>query len=345
MAHATIRDVAREADVSVASVSRALNGHARVRPEMRARVQEAASRLGYVPHAGARHLSMARSHTLGVVVPDLHGEFFSELLRGMDREAAALGFNLLLTVLHDDAASEGGSRGLDTLNTMRGRVDGMVLMAPHIAPARLEPHLPRGLPLLFLGCGAPRPADAALRIDNAVGAAAMIDHLVAGGSRRIAHVTGPAGNVDAGERRDGALAAATRAGVPLDIVEGDFSEASGAAAADRIMRDGAPVDAIFAANDMMAIGVLMALKRHGIAVPGQVAVAGFDDVPLARLITPALTTVSIEIAALGARAVQRLVARIDDDTEPATEAFMPRLVVRETTKATPRTGHNRGMET
>ena len=344
MPHATIRDVAREAAVSVASVSRALNGHERVRPEMRARVQEVASRLGYVPHAGARHLSMARSHTLGVVVPDLHGEFFSELLRGMDREAAALGFNLLLTVLHDDADGKRGARGVETLNTMRGRVDGLVLMAPHVDPARLGEHLPAGLPILFLSCTGSRTGDAALRIDNIAGAAAMIDHLVAGGARRIVHVSGPAGNTDAQERRTGAEDAAARAGVPLEVIEGDFTEASGSAAAGRIVRDGMRADAIFAANDMMAIGAMMTLKQHGISVPGQVVVGGFDDVPLARLVTPSLTTVSIDIAALGARAVQRIVGRIDNDNDDD-EAVVPRLVVRETTTTTPRTGLNRGTGT
>src|SRR6059058_2687977 len=136
MAEATIRDVARRAQVSVASVSRALNGLENVSDQTRARVAEAVRELGYVPHAGARSLSLARTGAIGVVLPDLHGEFFSELLRGMDREASARGLGLLLTMLHD-------GRGLDTLANLRGQVDGLVVMAPHLRAAVLAQHMPR----------------------------------------------------------------------------------------------------------------------------------------------------------------------------------------------------------
>ncbi|MBB3691617.1 LacI family DNA-binding transcriptional regulator [Sphingomonas sp. BK580] len=335
MPNATIRDVAREAQVSVASVSRALNGHERVRPELRARVQAVAARLGYVPHAGARSLSLARTSAIGVVLPDLHGEFFSELLRGMDREAAAQQLALLLTVLQD-------GRGLHTLARLRGQVDGLVVMAPQLGAAELRAQLPAGLPAVFLNC-VPGLAGTALRVDNAAGAAAMVDHLVAAGARAIAHVAGPPGNVDAEERRAGAVAAAERAGVALTVIEGDFNEASGAAAAAQVAHGAVRADALFAANDAMAIGALVALKRHGVAVPRQVRVAGFDDIPLARLVTPALTTMRVDIAALGARAVQLLARRIAAPAEGLVEvgpadaaAIVPRLVVRDTTTETDR---------
>ncbi|WP_022688167.1 LacI family DNA-binding transcriptional regulator [Sphingomonas phyllosphaerae] len=336
--HATIHDVARDAGVSVASVSRVLNRHDNVRPEMRARVEEAAARLGYVPHAGARSLSLARTGAIGVVLPDLHGEFFSELLRGMDREASARGLGLLLTMLHD-------GRGLDTLANLRGQVDGLVVMAPHLRADVLAQHMPRGLAALFLNC-APDDAAATLRIDNRTGAAAMVAHLVERGARRIVHVSGPAGNVDADERRAGAEQAAAAAGVALHVEGGDFRERSGAIVAECVAAGTLEADAIFAANDMMAIGALMALRRAGVDVPGQVLVAGFDDIPLARLVSPALTTMRIDIAALGARAVARLAARIagtraafvqegsgeqDSDDGTGTEEVVPHLVARATT--------------
>ena len=336
--HATIHDVAREAAVSVASVSRALNGHGNVRPAMRARVEEVAARLGYVPHAGARGLSLARTGAIGVVLPDLHGEFFSELLRGMDREAGAQGLGLLLTVLHD-------GRGLDTLAGLRGQVDGLVVMAPQLGAAELRAHLPRGVPVAFLNCvpgiEAATGADSALRIDNRAGADAAVAHLVAGGARAIVHIAGPAGNVDADERRAGAGDAARAAGVALRVVAGDFSEDSGARAAERIVDEWPETDAIFAANDMMAIGALVALKRRGVAVPRRMMLAGFDDIPLARLVSPALTTMRVDIAALGARAVRRLATRIvarreGFEEEPAGRAIIPHLVVRDTTTETDR---------
>ena len=334
--HATIHDVARVAGVSVASVSRVFNGRDHVRAEMRARVEQAAAQLGYVPHAGARSLSMARTGAMGVVLPDLHGEFFSELLRGMDREASRRGLGLLLTVLHD-------GRGLDTLAALRGQVDGLMVMAPELDPAILARHMPRGLASVFLAC-IPQDGSPSLRIDNRAGAAAAVAHLAAGGAKRIVHISGPAGNLDALERRAGAEAAAAAAGVALTVIEGDCHEGSGAAVGESVAAGTLEADAIFAANDMMAIGALMALKRHGVAVPGQVAIVGFDDIPLSRLVSPALTSVAIDIAAMGARAVAQLAARItaaregflESTSTGADETIVPHLMVRETTRETDR---------
>lgn len=340
MANATIRDVARAADVSVASVSRVLNGHDNVRPELRARVEAAASRLGYVPHAGARSLSLARSNAIGIVLPDLHGEFFSELLRGMDREASARGLQLLLSNMHADPA-----RGVEALHTMRGRVDGLVVMAPHIDPDRLFAHLPIGVPAVLVNCAPhhqPRPE---LRIDNAAGARAMVDHLVATGRRRILHLAGPIGNIDAEERVAGYRAGMAAAGLAPMVEHGTFLEESGVAVAERLVREGGDVDAVFAANDMMAIGLIMALRRAGVAVPGRIAIAGFDDVPLARLISPSLTTLRIDIAGLGERAVARLLDQIGGADDRNIELRAPTLVVRETTslKQDPENRDKRGI--
>ncbi len=325
MANATIRDVARAADVSVASVSRVLNRHDNVRPALRERVEAAARRLGYVPHAGARSLSLSRSNAIGVVLPDLHGEFFSELLRGMDREASARGLQLLLSNMHDDPA-----RGVEALHTMRGRVDGLVVMAPHIDPDLLFGNMPPGIPTILVNCAPhhqPRPE---LRIDNGAGARTMVEHLVATGRRRILHLAGPVGNVDADERVAGYLSAMAVAGLEPMVERGTFLEESGVAIAERLLAEGRDIDAVFAANDMMAIGVLMALRRAGVPVPERIAVAGFDDVPLARLISPSLTTLRIDIARLGERAVARLIDLIGGSDDRSIEHRAPVLVVRET---------------
>jgi len=326
MANATIRDVARAADVSVASVSRVLNRHDNVRPALRERVEAAARALGYVPHAGARSLSLARSNAIGVVLPDLHGEFFSELLRGMDREASERGLQLLLSNMHADPA-----RGVEALHTMRGRVDGLVVMAPHIDPDQLFAHLPPGVPAVLLNCAPHRQPRPELRIDNAAGARTMVEHLVATGRRRIFHLAGPAGNIDAEERLGGYRAAMAAAGLDPVVERGTFLEESGVSVAERLVREGENVDAVFAANDMMAIGALMAFRRAGIAVPDRIAVAGFDDIPLARLISPSLTTLRIDIASLGERAVARLIEQIDGGDDHSVELRAPMLVVRDTT--------------
>jgi DNA-binding LacI/PurR family transcriptional regulator len=330
MAHATIRDVAREAAVSVASVSRALNGHSNIRPQLRARIESVATRLGYVPHAGARNLSLARSGAIGVVLPDLHGEFFSELLRGMDREASARGLHLMLMVMHGEA-----QRGIRALTTMRGRVDGLLVMAPQVSSDELLAHMPAGMPTVLVNCAPHRAPRAELRIDNAAGAAALVDHLAAQGRRRLVHIAGPASNCDAQERRRSVQAACARAGLALRVLPGDFNEASGAAAVATLLADQADMDAILAANDMMAIGAMMALKRAGIVVPEQVAVAGFDDIPLARLISPSLTTASIDIAQFGADAVARLTAVIAGDDAAGVEQRLPIVIARESTAQRP----------
>ncbi|WP_151955876.1 LacI family DNA-binding transcriptional regulator [Sphingomonas sp. EC-HK361] len=327
MAAANIRDVAHRAGVSVASVSRALNGHSNVHPDTRAKVNAAAKALGYVPHAGARSLSMARTHAIGVVLPDLHGEFFSEIVRGMDREASGRGYQLLLSNMHADI-----DMASHATRAMRGRVDGLVVMAPQVDAAGLEILLPPGLPavLVHSADGSGRPL---LRIDSQHGAETMTRHLLAIGKRRIVHITGPAGNIDSAERQAGFLAAmAERGDAEPIVVAGDFSDDGGAAAVRDLLAVGTRFDAVFAANDMMALGALTVLRDAGIDVPGDVAVAGFDDVPLARYL--ALTTMRVHMAEIGAQAVARLVAQLEGKgADASTELLVPDLVVRQTTQS------------
>jgi LacI family transcriptional regulator len=311
MAEATIRDVARRAQVSVASVSRVLNGFERVSEGTRTRVAEAVTALSYVPHAAARSLSMSRTHAIGVVLPDLHGEFFSEIVRGMDRVAGERGYLLLLSSLH--ASSK---LAASALRAMRGRVDGALVMAPHLSEEELASTLPPGVRVLLLNTRSSAGGHSGITLDNAAGAAAIAEHLIAAGRKRIVHIAGPAGNADAEERAAAFEAIVSRhPGVMLETVQGDFSEESGEAAAAALLAAGRSFDAIFAANDNMAIGALVALRRAEISVPEQVAVAGFDDIPLARHLD--LTTVQVRIADLGARA---LAALLDDIEGPGTTA-------------------------
>ena len=326
MSNATIRDVAREAAVSVASVSRVMNGHDNVRPALKRRVVTAATALGYVPHAGARNLSMARANAIGVVLPDIHGEFFSEFLRGMDREASARGLQLLLSNIHADS-----DHAVATLRTMRGRVDGLVVMAPHIAPDVLFEQLPPGLPAVLVNCGDHHRQRAELKIDNVAAAETMVDHLVATGCRRIAHLSGPDGNVEARGRAAGYRVAMARHGLIPRVIPGDFTEESGTAAAATILRDPGATDALFAANDMMAIGAMMALRAGGLSIPGQIAIAGFDDIPLARLVLPGLTTMRVDIAGLGMRSVARLAELMGGGVSEDAAAGAPDLIRRGST--------------
>lgn len=325
MGETNIRDVALRAGVSVASVSRALNGSANVRPATRQRILDAAAALGYVPHAGARSLSLSRAHLIGVVLPDLHGEFFSECVRGMDREASRRGYQLLLSNMHDD-----GEQAAEALRAMRGRVDGLLVMAPHIDHQTLAQMLSRSLPSVLINCHEAVSPWPALSIDNRAGAHAMVEHLVQNGYRNIVHVSGPNGNVDARERADGFCEAMRSHELAPRVIEGDFSEAAGAVAVRALLSRKEPFDAIFAANDMMAIGCLEALKTAGKRVPGEIAVGGFDDVPLARYLS--LTTLRVHIADIGARAVHQLVEILEGKPSAGErETHVPELIVRTTT--------------
>ena len=324
MADATIRDVARRAQVSVASVSRALNNFANVSEQTRARVADAVRELGYVPHAGARSLSLARTNAIGVVLPDLHGEFFSEIVRGMDKEANSRGYLLLLSNMH-----AGTPQAANALKALRGRVDGMIVMAPHLSQGDLVAALPRGTPAILVNT----PADDhnGIRLDNAAGARAVAEHFLERGRTRIVHIAGAEGNMDARERLDAFRDALDEAGVQLEIVQGDFTEESGEEAIRTLLESDVSFDAVFAANDMMASGALQALREAEVAVPGDVAVAGFDDIPLAKHI--GLTTVRVRISELGERAVERLLAVLEGDAERAfQELHSPELIIRTTTQ-------------
>ena len=327
----SIRQVARHAGVSVATISRVLNGKGPVRDETRALVLAAVAELGYVPHNAARALSTRRTLCLGIVLPDLHGEFFSEIVRGMDREASRLGYLLLLSNFHPD--TDQAALGL---RAMRGRVDGLLVMAPHVTPEALEKALPSGLPALLINCPGEALDRPSLRLDNVDGAEAVVRHLAGQGRKRIAHIAGPEGNLDAQERRQGYLKAMAEHAPNVEprIIEGNFTEEAGEAAAAILAGERGEHDAVFAGNDMMAIGCLQGLKAAGIAVPGEIAVAGFDDVPLARYL--GLTTVRVRIAELGARAIDRLVGRLNGGEERiANELHTPELVVRATSAGAP----------
>lgn len=321
---ATIRDVARLADVSVASASRAINGLDSVADATRERVLRAARQLRFVPHSGARSLSTQRTGTVGLVLPDLYGEFFSELIRGVDSAARERGLHLLVSNSHGDA-----DEAILAMRSMRGRVDGLLVMSPHVDSAALADNIDEGLPIVLVNTDAAGGRFPAFRVDNYGGAYAVTRHLIESGRRVVAHVAGPPANYEARERRRGYEAALRDAQAPL-VLEGDFTEESGRAAASSLVTGSIKPDAIFAANDMMAVGCLLALREAGLVVPRDVALAGFDDIPLARLVDPPLTTARIRISDLGRSALVRLARWIEgEETGVSLETARPELIVRQ----------------
>jgi LacI family transcriptional regulator len=325
----TIKEVARRAGVSVATVSRVLNRRDPVREETRAEVLAAVAALRYVPSGVARSLSMRQTDAIGVVLPDLHGEFFSEVIRGLDRVARGSGYHLLLSGSHSDPAEVEA-----VLRAIHGRVDGLIAMLPDLDVAALADRLPPEIPVLLLN-GAEGAPWGGISIDNEGGALAVTRHLIGLGHRRIAFVGGPEKNSDARERLRGYQAGLAEAGLEEWLEAGDFSEDAGYAAGRRLLAaartsTGGPT-AVFAANDATAIGILCALREGGLAVPGDIALAGFDDIPVARYVLPALTTVHVAIDELGRRAMERLLAALSGDTASLDlrERFPATLVIRE----------------
>lgn len=339
--NATIKDVAREAKVSVASVSRVLNGLGGVTPETQKIVREVAARLNYIPDNAARSLITGRTHTIGAVLPDLYGEFFSELIRGIDLAARAHGLHLLVSSSHDGVADAAAA-----VRAMRGRVDGMLILSEYVDAAFLQANLPEKLPAVLLDTPVKSARYPVLNIDNRAGAVAMVRHLVEAGHQHVAFITGPKTNFDAQQREKGYRVAMARhaPAAPLTIVDGDFTEESGYRAGRQLLALKPRPRAVFAANDMMAIGCLYAFKEAGLDVPGDIALAGFDDILIARYVTPPLSTVQVRIADLGRHALERLAAMLNpaDKTQASVETLGCEIVIRDScggkagTKAAPR---------
>lgn len=327
-AGATIHDVAREAGVSIATVSRVINGNSPVRAATRERVSQALARLRYIPHGGARSLVNRQTRTIGVLLPDMFGEFFSEVIRGVDQVARQRQYSLLVTSTHGDSQSAEAM-----LRTLHGKVDGLVVLSSDLEMQDAVRNLLRRTPVVFLnhvqGDGADRFDS--ISVDNHGGALAMTRFLMGFGHRRIAFVKGPEGNGDAAERLQGYREAMGRAdGLELP---GDFSEAGGYAAGRRALQMEPRPTAIFTANDTMAIGVFRALRERGVRIPADISVAGFDDVPFVRYLDPPLTSIHAPISELGSGAAKRLLDRIESeqDLTPEQQTMDVLLVARAST--------------
>ena len=336
MRGATLKEVAKEADVSIASASRAINGLDNVAEGVRNRVLEAASRLRYVPHGGARALAMNRTNTIGLLLPDIYGEFFSEIIRGVDVAARARGLHLLVSGSHGDMRE-----AMAAIMAMSGRVDGLLVMSPFADSQDIGAALPLSLPLITIASQVGEQGRGAITVDNYGGARLAVDHLVAQGCTRLAHISGPSSNFEARERRRGFDAAVAAHGSKITHVttlEGDFVEESGLQAMKTLLEtsDYPRPDGVFAANDMMAVGALFALKEKGLSAPRDVAVIGFDDVPLARFASPALSTLKVGVFELGRRGLELLADALANPDGERTQNIIisPELVVRESSRKT-----------
>jgi LacI family transcriptional regulator len=339
---ATIRDVARASDVSIATVSRVFNNSPLVSEGTRRRVVSAAATLGYWPNGIARSLITNRTHTLGLLLPDLHGEFFSEVIHGVDQLARERGFHLLVS-----RSSSSAEELTSALRSMRGRVDGLVVMAPDVDASRALRHSVGNVPIVLLNPEVPLQGCDTVSIANLQGSREIVGHLIRLGHQRIATITGPGQNIDARQRLEGYRAGLRDAGLEADPnleFHGDFTERSGYVAAHELLRQRGRATAIFVANDHMAVGVLGALQEAGIRVPDDMALAGFDDIQMARYLTPPLTTMHVDMILMGQRAVEFLLdpSRDAGPAEGRHDLLATRLVVRGSCGASRVPGGDRG---
>jgi LacI family transcriptional regulator len=323
---ATIRDVARQAGVSIATVSRVMRDHDSVRPDTRERVMAAAEELEYTPSQLGRQLAERRHAANGIVFPDLSGPYYAEVVLGYEAVAAELRRSVLILSTHGRADAESAVR------EMAGRCDGLVVLGRTVPDEVLETLAARGTRLVLVARPPIGSVDS-VNAENPASATALAEHLLAAGARRLRFVGDPAGSPDVAERWTGFAEAVERHGdgalLELAGVE-DLDEASGAAvAADALARGDLP-DAFACANDELALGLLGRLREAGIDVPGAVKVSGWDDVMAARYAD--LTTVRQPMRELGATAARLLDEQIvGSRTDPRHELLPTQLVVRNST--------------
>lgn len=328
--HITIVDVADRAGVSVATVSRALRGLPHVSTGTRRRVQRVAAELGYEPNPHASRLAAGRSGTIGVAVPILDSWYYARVLAGIHSVLAGDQLDMHVVVIADEAGKE---RFVETLPSLRKRVDGLILVDTFM-PDSMWPALTAG-GLAVATVGVDTNLFDGVVIDNHAAAVTAADHLLDLGHRRLAYIGGRAGahlEVESVEqRRRGMLTAMARRGLEADPglqVEGGFSVAGGHAAMRRLLQGERP-SAVLCASDEMALGALQAAAEAGIGVPARLSVVGFDDQPAGRAV--GLTTVYQPVSEQAARAAIMVLTRMEERDGPVCRVEMPtRLEVRGT---------------
>jgi DNA-binding LacI/PurR family transcriptional regulator len=330
----TITDVARRAGVSKSLVSLVMRGADHVSPERRQAVNKAAAELGYRPNAMARSLVQRRTHLVGVMVSDLHNPFFADVVAGIQEQAARTGYKVLV-----NSGNRAAAREADAMETLlQLRADGIILGSP-VLDDEVIGRASREVPIVLVGREAHGPAVDSVTNDDRAGAEVAVEHCVSLGHRRIAHIDGGHG-AGAPARRHGYEAAMKRLGLGdlVSVVSGTYTEEGGHTGCLLLLAQKPRPTAIFAANDLAAIGALNAIEESGLKVPDDVSLVGYDNTSLAALRHISLTTIHQPRLEMGQLALSTLLERVDQDREePRRVILSPSLVVRAST-APPREG-------
>lgn len=323
----TIRQVAERAGVSIATVSRVLNGK-HVNPELALRVQSAFTELGYQPNRLARGLRRRKSMVWGLIVSDVRNPFFTQLARAVEDVASTIGHSLLLCNSDEDVKKEASY-----IDILVGEQVGGILFSPASEDAsNVDPALSRGIPVVAVDRRIKSAAVDTVLADNHAGAREAVLHLIDQGARRIAVLTGDVRVTTARERLEGYQAALQQARLEYDddlVLHGDLRGSNGGLlVADLLARVDRP-DGLFITNNLLTEGALEAIEAAGVLIPDELKVVGYDDMPLARLLQPGLTTVWQPTYDIGRRAAELLVERVADPNLPPREVLLtPRLDIR-----------------
>lgn len=334
----TIREVSKCANVSIATVSRVVNGNKWVSDTTRNKVLQAMKELGYQPNSFAKALATNRSDTLGMVVSDLGGPFFGDMMRAAEDEVRKYGKHLIITSGHDTLEHE-----RDAINfLMQRRVDALLLHIDAIPDDELVTLYDRyPIPIILINRVVPELEQFCISLDNSKGGYMATQHLLELGHQRIACITGPLFKADTVARLAGYRRAIEQAGLHYDaslVIESDFQEEGGSDAIEQLMHQQVPFTAVVTQNDHMAIGAMIALKACGKRIPEDISLVGYDDMVMARYTEPALTTVNIPVAQFGQQAADLALVKLGDKDASVTQKFQPELVVRQSTAAAPKAG-------
>ena len=341
MPRPTINDVARASGVSKGAVSFAFNDRAGLAPETRARILAVARDMGWTPSSRARALSVSRALSVGLVMarpPEtLRADpFFPSFIAGVESELSRRGYALLLQVVPEHEGEQQTYRRLSD----EGRVDGVFVTDLYVEDARPALLAELGLPAVIVGPAVPEDYWPAVGVDDGPGIVAAVEHLLALGHTRIAHVSGQPQMVHGRSRREAWAATLHAANLPEGpCIEADFSAESGSAATRELLDLADPPTAIVYANDLMAIAGLAVASGRGIDVPGDLSVTGYEDTELAAHLQPSLTTVSSDVIGWGRAAAARLLQLIDRRPATAIQLPLPRLVIRDSTGPVPQSTH------